>query len=375
MSGEPLPFLDFGPAVAELRPALDAAYGRVMDGGWFLLGGELGRFEGGFADFCGAPHCAGVASGFHALELILRAWGIGSGDEVIVPGNTCIPTWLSVSQVGATPVPVDPDLYARTIDPACVVEAITPRTRALIAVHLYGQACDMRALREVADEHGLRLIVDAAQSAGASIEGSRSAALGDAAAFSFYPTKNLGAFGDAGAVVTADEALADKVRLLRNYGMADRLHHPLRGENARMEELQAAFLTEKLAFLECWNDRRCELAGRYRSALSGMPGIGLVEVPAWAEPVWHLFTVLLDERDSVRARMSAAGIGTDIHYPVPPHLTPAYADLGLGRGSLPVTEQLADGILSLPLHPHLSDADVDRVAESLCEAVDAERAN
>ena len=351
-------FLDLRPPPA-LQAELDAAYRRVMASGWYILGTEVEAFEQAFAAYCGAGHCVGVGSGFDALHLILRAYGIGAGDDVIVPANTYIATWLAVSHTGAQVVPVEPDLHAVTLDPTRVAAAVTPRTRAIIAVHLYGQTADMAPLRNVAQRHGIRLIEDAAQAHGARYRGARAGSLADAAGWSFYPGKNLGAYGDAGAVTTDDADLARRLRVLRNYGSERKYAHVLSGVNSRLDTLQAAFLAVKLPHLDAGNDRRRALASQYLEGLAGVPGLMLPVVPAWADPVWHLFVVRHPRRDALQEHLRRAGIETLIHYPVPPHLSPAYASLGWQRGAFAITEHLAASVLSLPVGPHL-DTDAVR---------------
>ncbi len=358
----PVPFLDLARETAAVRPELEAAAARVMDRGVFLLGPELEGFESAFARWTGGAEAVGVASGLAALELILAAHDIGPGDEVIVPANTYIATWIAVSRSGAVPVPVEPDPATRNLDPSRVGQAVTPRTRAILAVHLYGSPADMATLRTVAAEHSIRLFVDAAQSAGAAIDGSRSATLGDAAAFSFYPTKNLGALADAGAVVTDDPRIADRVRLLRNYGMRDRRDHPEMGTNARMDELTAAFLSAKLPHLDAWNTRRAAIADRYLAELADLP----IELPREsATSCWHLFVIQSEARDALQAHLSDSGIGSAIHYPVPPHLSGAYAPDRDRLGALPVTERLADTALSLPISPFHQEEEIDRVIAAI----------
>ena len=344
---------------------LDAAYRRVMESGWYILGGEVEAFEHDFANYCGARHCIGVANGLEALHLILRGYGIGPTDEVIVPANTYIATWLAVSYAGATPVPVEPYESTYNIDPRRIEEAITPRTRAIMAVHLYGQTADVDPILDIARSHHLKVIEDAAQAHGAGYKGRRAGSLGDAAGFSFYPGKNLGAFGDAGAVATDDSELADRVRVLRNYGSRLKYSNEVKGFNSRLDELQAAFLRIKLRKLDEWNERRRDIAKCDVRELEGVRGITLPFVPEWAEPVWHLFVVRHSDRDRLQARLSKAGIGTLIHYPVPPHLSEAYAEAEIYRGSLPITEELARTVLSIPIGPHLSGSDAKKVVEEM----------
>ncbi len=357
-----VPFLDLRAPYLELEEELDAAYRRVMGSGWYVLGREVEAFEEEFAAYCEAEHCVGVANGLDALHLILRACGIGEGDEVIVPSNTYIATWLAVSYAGATPVPVEPDEGTYNLDPELIEAAITPRTRAVIAVHLYGQPAEMDAINEVAGRHGLKVIEDAAQAHGARYKGRRAGSLGDAAGFSFYPGKNLGAFGDGGAVVTDDAELADRVRVLRNYGSRVKYHNEVKGFNSRLDELQAALLRVKLAKLDEWNARRQTVAARYLEALGEESDLTLPSVPGWAEPVWHLFVVRHPEREALQRHLADMGIGTLVHYPVPPHLSEAYAGEGWLPEDFPVAEALAGDVLSLPMGPHLEPEAAELVA-------------
>lgn len=349
-----IPFLDLKAVYGELQGDLDAAYRRVMESGWFILGDEVDSFEQEFAAYCGQKHCIGVADGLDALVLILRGFGIGEGDEVVVPANTYIATWLAVSLVGAIPVPVEPHPGTYNIDPSRIAAAITGKTRALLPVHLYGQPADMEPICALGREHGLKVIEDAAQAHGASYKGRRTGTLGDAAAFSFYPGKNLGAYGDGGAIVTDDAELADRVRVLRNYGSRKKYYNEVKGVNSRLDSLQAAFLRAKLPYLDDWNQRRREIARQYLIGLAEIPGLRLPEVAAGAEPAWHLFVVRHSGRDALQQHLTEAGIGTLIHYPIPPHLSGAYADAGYKPGDFPVTESLANTVLSLPMGPHLS---------------------
>jgi dTDP-4-amino-4,6-dideoxygalactose transaminase len=335
-----------------------------MDSGQWILGREVEAFEAEFADFCGASHCVGVGNGLDALTLILRGYDIGQGDEVIVPAATFIATWLAVEQAGARPVGVDADPLSGNLDPGLVERACTARTRAILAVHLYGHPAPMEALRAVAARRGVRLIEDAAQAHGATCRGRRAGALGHAAAFSFYPGKNLGALGDGGAVVTDDAELARRVRLLRNYGSSDKYRHDLAGCNSRLDELQAAFLRAKLPHLEGWNARRRRIAERYLREIRN-PAMQLPVVAPDASSAWHLFVVRTPEREKLREHLGARGIGTGIHYPTPPHLQGALAHLGLRPGAFPVTERMHREALSLPMDPTLCDAQVERIVEAL----------
>ena len=324
-----IPFRDLRPAYDELRQEIDAAMTRVAASGWYILGAEVSAFEREFATYCGTKHCVGVANGLEALELTLRAWDIGAGDEVIVPSSTYIATWLAVSAVGARPVPVEPDVRTANLDPDRVAAAVTERTRAIIPVHLYGQPADVDPVVDFAARRGLKVLEDVAQAQGARYKGRRTGALADAGAFSFFPTKNIGALGDAGAVTTDDDRLADRLRTLRNYGSKVKYINVEAGVNSRLDELQAAILRAKLPVLDAWNDRRRVLAARYLRGLAAIDGIELPYVPQWAEPVWHLFTVRCRARDRVTATLQEAGVGWLIHYPLPPHLQQAYASLGL----------------------------------------------
>lgn len=360
-----VPFLNLKAVYPELREELDSAYRRVMESGWFIMGAEVEAFEKEFAAYCGAAHCVGVGNGLDALHLIVRALELGPGDEVIVPSNTYIATWLAVSYAGATPVPVEPDEQTCNIDPAAIEKAITPRTRAIIAVDLYGQPADFDPINELARRHGLRVIEDAAQAQGAGYKGRRAGSLADVAGFSFYPGKNLGAAGDAGAVVTDDANLADRVRVLRNYGSRSKYYNEVKGFNSRLDELQAAVLRVKLTRLDDWNTRRQRIADLYSQALSRSEAIGLPHVPEWADPAWHLFVVRHSARDRLQEHLTAAGIGTLIHYPCPPHLQTAYAELGYGRGAFPIAEQMADDVLSLPMGPHVTESQAVYVTETI----------
>jgi dTDP-4-amino-4,6-dideoxygalactose transaminase len=358
-----IPFLDLRAQYLELKEELDDAYCRTMDSGWYILGGEVEAFEREFADYCGVDHCVGVANGLDALHLVMEAWGIGPGDEVIVPSNTYIATWLAVTHTGATPVPVEPLESTHNIDPALIAAAVTERTRAIIAVHLYGQTADMDAIMAIAERHRLLVLEDAAQAHGARYKGRRAGSLGDAAGFSFYPGKNLGAFGDGGAVTTNDASLARKVRELRNYGSTRKYVNEITGFNSRLDELQAALLRVKLCYLDRWNGQRGGIAKWYVENLRlNHSGLQLPVVPEWSEPCWHLFVVRCDQRDALQQALSSHGIGTLIHYPIPPHLQQAYSRSGFSRGDFPLAERLADEVLSLPMWPQLP---LEMLAESV----------
>jgi dTDP-4-amino-4,6-dideoxygalactose transaminase len=363
-------FLELKPTYLELKDEFDAAYQRVMDSGRYLYGQELEGFENEFATYCGVKHCIAVGNGLDAIHLILRGYDIGPGDEVIVPSHTFIATWLGVTFAAATPVPVEVNPQTYNLDPNLIEAAITSRTKAILPVHLYGQTADMDPILEIARRHKLKVVEDAAQAHGARYKGRCAGSLGDAAAFSFYPGKNLGAFSDAGAVTTNDRQLADRLGRLRNYGSKVKYQHDEIGLNSRLDELQAAFLRVKLSHLDEWNKRRAKIANFYLSALKSEIGnrkseITLPSFPEWASPVWHLFVVCSPQRDILQKELAAAGVGTLIHYPVPPHLSGAYAGLNLKRGAFPIAEKIASTILSLPMGPHLTTEQAEFVVTAI----------
>ncbi|MDO8543497.1 MAG: DegT/DnrJ/EryC1/StrS family aminotransferase [Opitutaceae bacterium] len=360
-----VPILDLKPAYEELRAELDAAYHRVMESGWLLLGKELEQFETEYASSVRVKHCIGVANGLEAMQLVLMALGVGPGDEVIVPSHGYIATWLAVTHAGARPVPCESDPRTYNLDPNRVAEAVTARTKVILPIHLYGQTADMDGLNAIAKKRGIFLLEDAAQSHGATFRGRAAGGLGDAAGVSFYPSKNLGALADAGAVTTNDDKLADKLRHLRNYGSKVRYHNEYLGLNSRLSELQAAFLRAKLPHLPEWNSRRTRLAQQYMSRLQGVGDVTLPFVPEWAAPVWHLFVIRTAQRDALQAHLAAQGIGTQIHYPIPPHLSNAYRESGWKRGDFPLAEKYAGEVLSLPIGPHISSEQVDFVADQV----------
>jgi dTDP-4-amino-4,6-dideoxygalactose transaminase len=365
MSGDSaVPFLDLRAINLACARELRQAFEDTLDSGWYILGQGLSQFEGEFARHCGVRRSVGVANGLEAMQLVLHAWGIGHGDEVIVPSNTYIATWLAVTQVGARPVPVEPDVVTFNIDPQRIEAAITPRTRAIIPVHLYGHPADMDPIMGIAERHGLKVLEDAAQGHGACYKGRRVGALGHAAAFSFYPSKNLGALGDAGGVTTDDEALADAIAVLRNYGSREKYHNERLGFNSRLDELEARFLSAKLRQLDDQNRQRSRIAAQYGSRIRA-DGVALPQVAPWAEPVWHLYVVRCSDRMRIQSALTQAGIGTLIHYPVPPHLQPAYSRLGLSSGALPISERLHREVLSLPIWPGMDDAQVAYVIETI----------
>jgi dTDP-4-amino-4,6-dideoxygalactose transaminase len=356
-------FLDLKTPYLELKQELDEAIARVVSSGWFIGGPEVDRFEAEFASYSGATNAVGVANGLDALHLALRAMDVGPGDEVIVPSNTYIATWLAVSQCGATPVPVEPDAGTFNIDAALIEATLTSRTKVILPVHLYGQPADMDPILAIARKHGLRVLEDGAQAHGARYKGQRLGAHGDAVAWSFYPGKNLGAMGDGGAVTTNDPQIADRIRVLRNYGSRVKYVNEVQGYNSRLDPLQAAILRVKLAHLDDWNTRRSVIAARYQQGLAGC-GLTLPHVPDWAEPVWHLFVVQHPQRDSLQQTLADAGVGTLIHYPIPPHLQEAYGHSRWQPGDFPLAERMADQVLSLPMGPHMETEQVAMVIDA-----------
>jgi dTDP-4-amino-4,6-dideoxygalactose transaminase len=359
-----VPVVDLDAAYRELEAPILAAAERVLGSGRFILGEEVERFEDAFAAHVDAKHCVGVASGLDALTLALAALDVGPGDEVIVPGTTAMATWLAVSRLGATPVPAAVDDTTLTLDPAGLQGAISRRTRAILPVHLYGHPADLDAIAAVARDHGLPVVDDAAQAHGARCHGRAIGALASATAFSFYPTKNLGAFGDAGAVTTDDASIADRLRMLRNYGEREKNVNQYLGWNSRLDPIQAAILAVKLDKLDEWNARRRRIAARYRAGLSGLGWLRLPTEASWATHVYHLFVVRVPRREALIEHLAANSIATAIHYPVPPYRQPAYRGLPLRQplGDLDATHAQ---LLSLPMGPHLSDAQVDRVIDAV----------
>lgn len=373
-----IPFLELAPTYHELKEELDLAISKVLSKGWFILGEEVEAFEKKFAQFVGVKHCIGVGNGLEALHLVLRAWEIGPGDEVIVPANTFIATALAVSYCGATPIFVEHDPLTRNIDPNRIEEAITAKTKAIIPVHLYGQAADMDPIMKLAAKHGLKVLEDAAQAHGTRYKSKHVGSFGDAAGWSFYPGKNLGAFGDAGAITTNDSNLGDRVQTLRNYGSHKKYFNEVKGFNSRLDELQAAILRVKLRHLNEWNERRKVLAGIYLDKLAPLSLPDATRKGPWLkipqnfegfEPSWYVFVVEFcqgkAERDRVQKQLAEYGIGTMIHYPVPPYRQEAYKELGLLEGQYPLADQLADSCLSLPMGPHLSIDCVENITEIL----------
>lgn len=359
-----VPVVELKSQYLQHRAALDAAIAGVLEASWFVLGEQGKRFEAEFAAYLDMPEAVGVGSGTEALHLAFVALGIGPGDEVITTPVTAAATAMAIRFAGATPVFADVDVQTLNLDPASVAERVTARTRAIVPVHLYGHPADLEGLQALARRHGLLLIEDCAQAHGARCNGRLVGTFGDAAAFSFYPSKNLGAYGDAGAVVCRDPALAETLRMLRNYGEETRYHHAIEGFNSRLDEMQAAILRAKLPLLDGWNERRREIAALYRRHLRP-EGVGLPAEQSWARSVYHLYVVQSARRDALRAYLAERGVGTQIHYPVPLHLQKAFAPLGQGEGTCPVAERLAGQILTLPMYPELTDEQVVYVAESV----------
>ena len=382
-----IPFFLTKPQYLTIKDELDAAVQRVLDTSFFVLGTELTAFEVAWAEYLDVERAVGVGSGTEAIHLALRALDIGPGDEVLTVSHTAVATTVAISSTGATPVFVDIDPHTYTLDCTDLEQRMTPRSKAIVPVHLYGHPADMDRILALADRHGLVVVEDAAQAHGTAYRGRRCGTLGAAGAFSFYPTKNLGAYGDGGAVVTNDTALAERLVLLRNYGWSERYYSAIKGYNSRLDELQAAILGAKLPHLDAWNARRHRLAALYTAALAADSAIQLPTAAAWAidapacttddptescKPVphtYHLYVVRVPQRDRVQAGLRERGIATQVHYPVPVHLQEAYRDLGYTPGSLPHTEQAAAEILSLPLYPELTDDDVRYVAAALRETV------
>ncbi|RTQ50625.1 DegT/DnrJ/EryC1/StrS family aminotransferase [Hymenobacter gummosus] len=360
-----VPFLSFAAQHDPLREEIMAAIGQVYDSHYYVLGESVRQFEREYAAFSGVAHCVGVANGLDALHLALIALGVGEGDEVIVPSNTYIATWLAATFVGAVPVPVEPDAATYNLDPARLEAAITPRTKVIMPVHLYGQACDMTGILAVARKHGLAVVEDNAQAQGAAWQGQLTGSFGELNATSFYPGKNLGALGDAGGLTCQDAALAERVRTLRNYGSQQKYYNERIGYNSRLDELQAAVLRVKLPHLAAWTAERQRLAAEYDARLAGLPELILPRTAPGATHVYHLYVVRTARRDALQQHLAAAGIGTLIHYPVPPHRQQAYASLGYAEGAFPLAEELARTSLSLPLWPGMTPADLDAVCDAI----------
>lgn len=358
-----VPFVDLTRQHQAIDGAIRQAIDEVLHSGWFILGPQVEAFEQEFAQFCQVQYCVGVGNGLDAIQLLLQAYGIGPGDEVIVPSNTFIATWLAVSYVGATPVPVEPDPRTHNIDPARIAQAITTRTKCIIPVHLYGQPADMDSINAIADQHKLIVIEDNAQAQGALYKGRKTGSLGHAAATSFYPGKNLGALGDGGAIVTNDASVAERVRILRNYGSKQKYNHIDKGQNSRLDEIQAAVLRVKLRHLDQWNEQRQAIATQYTTLLQGST-VATPYVSAWAHPVWHLYVIESDQRNALQDHLAQKHIQTVIHYPIPPHMQQCYQGTH-GARALPVAERLSGRVLSLPLFPGMQASEVAAVVDAI----------
>lgn len=359
-----IPFVSFKPLEKELDSGLRAAFERVYSNSWYIEGDEDKNFERKFAEYCGIDYCIGVGNGLDALILILKALGIGRGDEVIVPSNTYIATVLAVTYVGATPVLVEPDIKTFNINPDNIESKITDNTKVIMPVHLYGQACDMDPIMEIADKYNLYVVEDCAQAHGATYKGRKIGTFGIAAGFSFYPGKNLGALGDAGAVITNDKGLADKIRAIGNYGSDYKYHHIYKGNNSRLDELQAAFLSVKLEHLEKMNIDRRRIADRYLKGIDN-PNVILPYVMSENVPVWHIFGIRCNNRNDLEMYLNERGIGTNKHYPIPIHMQECYSDLGIDEGELPIAEEISSTELSLPLYYGMTDEEIDYVITSI----------
>lgn len=359
-----IPFAELKSQTANLHNELIAAMEEVLASGWFVLGRQLAAFEEEFAGWVGVPHAVGVASGTEAIQLALTAVGVRPGDDVITQANTCIPTICGIVAAGARPVLADIDPATFTLDPASLARALTPRTRAIVPVHLYGHACAMDPILEFAADHGLKVVEDCAQATGTLYHGCKCGALGDAAAFSFYPTKNLGALGDGGAVLTRSDAVAAELRMLRNYGEERRYYHSTPGINSRLDELQAAILRVKLKRLDEWIEARRERAAHYRRRLEGLPVVPPVEAPSTRHS-YHLYVIRTAHRAALQEHLAACGVATLIHYPVPVHRQPAYAQLPWPQGGFPNAERACDEVLSLPMYPELPLDAIARVAAAI----------
>lgn len=360
----PIPFVDLAAQYKTIEAEVNEAIMKVVHKTDFILGQDVQSFEQEFAAFCDVKHAVAVDSGTSALELALRTYHIGSGDEVITVANTFIATVLAISYVGARPVLVDIDPKTFNMDPSKIEAVITSKTKAIIPVHLYGQTADMDPILEIAQRHNLVVIEDACQAHGARYKGKRAGSLGHAAAFSFYPGKNLGAYGDGGMVVTSDDEAADRLKMLRNYGQREKYHHSLQGFNRRLDTIQAAVLRVKLRYLDNWNAARRQHAAEYNQLLAGCP-VETPFVPDYAEPVWHLYVIRTPHREALRAHLGSQGVSVVMHYPVPIHLQEAYQELGYKRGDFPITEQYADQILSLPMYAELTSESVERVVNAI----------
>lgn len=360
-----IPFLSFNKINADVKAQLTPAFEKIIDSNWYILGNAVKEFEKEYAAFNDTSHSIGVANGLDALIISLKSLGIGPGHEVIVPSNTYIASWLAVSYVGATPVPVEPDIRTYNIDPALIEAKITGKTKAIMPVHLYGQCCEMKAIMQIAAKHNLYVVEDNAQAQGATYNGGLAGSFGNINGTSFYPGKNLGAYGDAGAITTNDEALAKKAMVTRNYGSEKKYYNEEKGINSRLDELQAALLSVKLPHLNNWNTERKSLASMYDKLLDDVGDIVLPYVADKATHVYHIYLIRTSRRDELQTYLNKEEIGTLIHYPVPPHLQKAYEDLNYKKGDFPLAEQIAGTCLSLPLYPGLTETEVETVCHSI----------
>lgn len=359
-----IPFLNFKPMHSEIEKEMTDKFTEVYNSYWYVLGKQVEEFEKEFAEYCKVKYCVGVGNGLESLTLILKAYEIGAGDEVIVPSNTYIATALAVSYVGAKPVFVEPCLNTYNINPELIEKSITKNTKAIMAVHLYGQAADMNPINEIAERYGLKVIEDSAQAHGTLYKGRKAGSLGDASGFSLYPGKNLGALGDAGVVTTNDKELADKIRILRNYGSDRKYHNLYKGVNSRLDELQAGLLCVKLKYLDKWNDDRKKIAKKYLDGIKNSK-IVLPYIADYSKPNWHVFVIRTEKRNEFQKYLKENGIGTLIHYPIPMHLQPAYADLGFKKRDFPIAEKIADEVLSLPMWYGMEDEEIQYVIDKI----------
>jgi dTDP-4-amino-4,6-dideoxygalactose transaminase len=365
----PIPFLDLSTIHDAMREELNEAFNRVMNSGVYVLGPELEAFEREFADYCEAEHAVGLGNGLDALRIGLKALGVRPGDEVIVPSHTFIATWLAVTECKATPVPVEPEEGSFTISANAIEKAITPRTRVIIPVHLYGQPSDLDPILSLASSYGIKVLEDAAQAHGARYKGRRIGSHGDLVAWSFYPGKNLGAFGDGGALTTNDSELAKSIRMLRNYGSQQKYEHEIEGYNSRLDPIQAALLRVKLPYLDSWNNQRKEIANIYLESFFKLSEYGLrvPSIPVWADPVWHLFVIQISKRDRFQKFMSDSGITTLIHYPKPPHFQNTYVSLGYSKGAFQIAEKYSQEVISLPIYPGLTKKDAQHIINKVTQ--------
>ncbi len=360
-----VPFLDLYRVNQKYRNKIEFAFKGVLDSGWYILGKKVEEFENNFAKFCNTKYCIGVGNALEAMYLVLKSWDIGDGDEVIVPSNTYIATWLAVSYSGAKIIPIEPNLFSYNIDYEKIAKKITSKTKVIVPVHLYGQPADMKPIMEIAKRYDLKVLEDASQAHGALYNGKRAGSLGHAAAFSFYPGKNLGCLGDGGCITTNDLKLAEKVRKLRNYGSTKKYHNKIKGYNSRLDELQAAFLIKKLIFLDHDNQHREKIANYYNQKLCKLKNIILPQSINRVKHVWHLYVVRLKNRDGLQKKLMSKGIQTLIHYPIPPHLQPAYFDMGFKKGNFPISEKIHNEVLSLPISPVMSLGQAKFVVNSI----------